>query len=458
MARSSNELINKIGIERMVLSIIMKDKDKILECCSDNLFAEHFSNKVNQTLYSVCVYLSQQENINRLDSMLIYNTIQDPQCKEDIDRMGGMEYIDALFASSVSDNLSYCIKQLKETSVLRQIYDFAEDVQGEVLRQEDNLEELITGIQERILNISIQNGEDVEVNRLGSTTEERLRRRLENPSDILGYALGWQVWDKVTQGLQSNDLTVICGESKTGKSTLLLNMSKILSIDIGIPGLYIDTEMTTDEQEDRLLAILSLVPFEEIRNGKYAQDTEYGRKEDKIIAVDRAVNKLKTSKLHHVYMPSFTIDKVSALVRKYKIQENIGYFIFDYIKLPDSEVKNLQNAQEWQRLGYFTSCLKNLCGVCNIPCVTAAQANRSSIGNTNQDANSLGGSYRILQLATRLCFIRNKLDTELIAENNSRGNQVLKIAYQRHGSSTGVEIDMQFNRPILQMLEVGRRS
>lgn len=298
----------------------------------------------------------------------------------------------------------------------------------------------------------------MEVKTFGSGTRERLRERIENPSDILGYAVGWETWDKVTQGLQKNDLTVICGESKTGKSTLLINFSKILSFDMNIPGLYIDTEMDTDEQEDRLIAIISKVPFEEIRNGMYVRDTAYGNAVDKIPAVDRAVEMLETSKLKHAYMPSFTIDKVAALVRKYKIQDNIGYFVFDYIKMPDSEVKNLQNAQEWQRLGYFTSCLKNLCGMCKIPCLTAAQANRTSIGNTNQDANSLGGSYRILQIATRLCFIRNKLDTELIMENNSRGNQVLKIAYQRHGSSTGAEIDIQFNRPILEMVEVGRRS
>lgn len=449
-------LINKPGLERAILSIIVKDKDKIIECYSDGVYAEHFSVKANQIIYSVCVFLAQREEVERLDHITIYNTMGD-ESKKIIDEIGGLDYLEALFVSSINSNLSFHIKELKMIARKRQIYEIMEQVKNDIIEGKSD-EEVLVKLEEDLYNVSINDGDDIEVNKVGSGLRGRLQEIINNPKEILGLPLNWKTWDKTTQGLCPNDLTVVCAESKTGKSTLLLNMSKILSIDYGVAGLYIDTEMTTEEQEFRMLSIISGVPFEEIRNGQYTKDTEYGTAQDKIEAVENALNKMENSNFYHVYCPNFSIDKVSALVRRYKIKHNIAYFVFDYIKLPDSEVKSLQNAQEWQRLGYFTSCLKNLCGVCKIPCISAAQANRTSIGNTNQDANSLGGSYRILQLATRLCFLRNKLDNELMMEGYRCGNQVLKIAYQRNGSSNGIEINMQFDKPILRMYEHSKRE
>lgn len=455
-----NEIIAKPGIERATLTVLLRNKNKVIEASADNLYSEHFSVKGHQIIYSVLVMLSQSSDVNVFDSILIYNAINEPKAKASIDDLGGMEYIDMLMVSPVADNLSFYIAQLKEAQLLRMTYLLADDVQKQILEEGENssAEEILQKLQEKILDVSLQQGDTQEVKKFGETTRERLRRRLEDPTEVLGFQVGWNVWDRVTQGYCSNDLTVIVGESKTGKSTFLLNHAKILSVDNGLPGLYIDTEMDTEEQEDRLVSMISSVPFEEIRNGMFGVDSEYGTAEEKIRAVEEATAKLEASPFYHVYVPAFTTDKVTALVRRYKTQYNIQYFVFDYIKLPESDVRSLQTAQEWQRLGFFTSSLKNLCGICGIPGITAAQANRSSIGNTNQNENSIGGSYRIIQIATKIVYLRNKLPHEMEQEQMRLGNQVLKIGLQRHGSSSGTEIDIQFDKPILRMREVGLRN
>ena len=38
-----NQIISKPGSERSILSIILNNNDKIVECESNNLFAKHFS-------------------------------------------------------------------------------------------------------------------------------------------------------------------------------------------------------------------------------------------------------------------------------------------------------------------------------------------------------------------------------------------------------------------------------
>lgn len=450
-----DEIICLPGSERAILSIVLNNPDKLLECEQENLFYQHFAVKGHQVIYSVICYLYSNENVRRIDAMLIYNTIEDANAKQSVDELGGMMYIEQLILSRSADNLKLYIKQVKNCALKRLAYNMGSDIQRLVLEDNiDSTEELLETIQQKTLDLVLNNESQQEVYQMGTKLEARLQERMNNPNEIPGLSMGWTKYDKLTQGHKENELTVFVGESKTGKSVILLNHAKKWSIDDLIPGLYIDTEMTDTEQEDRLTSMISGVPYEEIFNGMFAQDTQYGRAVDKIEAVKRAVQKIKNGKLFHVYMPTFTIEKVTALVRQYTIRHNIGYAIFDYIKLPTSEIGGLANAQEYQRLGFITTCLKDLSGICGIPILTAAQANRSNLGNSNPDASNIGGSYRILQMATRMIFIRNKSDMELASEGWAKGNQQLIIKYQRNGSSDCEPINIAFDKPCSKMQEI----
>lgn len=450
-----NELLSRPGSERGILSIVLANHDKILECEEQNLFSEHFAVNAHQYIYSAICYLYANQNVNRIDSMLLYNTIQDPEAKRALDEIGGMRYIDSLIQSRVHDNLRFYIKDVRNMAIRRMAYNMGKEIQDIVLRDENrNIEEILNEIQANAITLSLSTESESEIYRMGEETEEVLRQRAEQPTEIAGYAMGWKRYDKITQGQKPNELTVFVAESKAGKSVLLLNHAKKFSIDDGIPGLYIDTEMTSREQEDRLLAMISGVPIDEIINGMFIRDTIYGTGREKMRKLNEALAKIRQAPLYHIYLPNFTIEKVSALVRKYQIQYNVGYVIFDYIKLPTSEINGLATAQEYQRLGYITTCLKDLAGICSVPVLTAAQANRTIIDNEDPDANQLGGSYRILQMASRLVFLVIKSEQTIMFENNTLGNRKLIVKYQRNGIGDSSPIHINFDQPISRMTEV----
>ena len=56
-------------------------------------------------------------------------------------------------------------------------------------------------------------------------------------------------------------------------------------------------------------------------------------------------------------------------------------------------------------------------------------------------------------MATKVLFLRNKTDNELIAEGYSKGNYKIHIKYQRHGQSD-MKLDFQFDKAIASMYEV----
>jgi replicative DNA helicase len=450
-----NEIICRPGSERGILSIVLNNPLRVVDCEQKGLYAEMFSVMGHKYIYTAIIALCSQQEIH-LDSNVLYNSLADINARQAVDALGGIAYIDSLIESRVADNLSLYIEHVKASAIKRLAYNLGGDIQRYILDSPEDAttDVVLDQVQRRVLDLVLENESRSEVYRMGERLEERLRLRLEHPTQIPGLTLGWSRYDRITQGYKGNELTVWVGESKTGKSTILLNHGKKFSIIDRIPGLYIDTEMDDVEQEDRLVSSISGVPYEEIVNGMYGSDTEYGNAADKIRAVAEATRLITSQNFYHVYMPDFTIEKVAALVRKYQIQYGIGYVIFDYIKLPTSEIAGLASAQEYQRLGFMTTCLKDLAGMCNIPVISAAQANRTAIGSTELDANAIGGSYRILQMATRLNFIRNKTAAELASEGLSRGNQKIKVAYQRNGSSGEGEINVMFEKPILRMREV----
>lgn len=447
----AKDIIKNPSAERNILNIVMKNNDNLVLCSAQDLYAEHFAVEANQILYSVICYLTQN-GVKHFDSNTIYSVITDANALEVMNGIGGRNYIDGLLEqATIEDNLKLNIDLVKECNTKRMIYALGKQIQEEVIETKD-IQKTMADLQSKLLTLSLDTESKAEVYQFGDSAYERLKQRMDNPCDTFGYKIGWDNFDRITQGMGSNDLVVLVGPSKTGKSTWLLNVSDALSVKSGLKGLYIDTEMKDDEQEDRLVAIVSGVPFEEIRNGKFGQDTDYGLAEDKKQKVFDAIDLMKNTKMFHKYIPDFTIDKVSALIRKYKIQEDIDYVIFDYIKMPSSDVNSLSTAQEYQRLGYFTTCLKDMAGICGIPVITACQTNRNDLNTLDPDASSIGGSYRILQLATKCLFIRNKTLQELETENYRLGNQKLHIKYQRNGSGDEA-IDVLFDRPKLRMCE-----
>ena len=443
------------GAERALITIIMKNPDKILDCEEEGIKLHHFGTKLNKELYKTLIAL-YQNGVQEFDVITVYNAIQNKELLKDY---GDIEYIEALYETRINENnLSFYIEQLKNKHVKRLIYNLGDELKEQALEDDDeNIEILLNELQQKVLNVLSNEIQTIEVTKIGETLEEKIKLRASQPKEIAGLGLGWKHFDKITQGYKPNELTVWVAPSKTGKSTMLLNHVRILTIEKKLSCLYIDTEMTSEEQEDRLLAMVSGVPHEEIVNGMFAIDSEYGKAEDKIKAIETAIHKIKESEFYHIYMPNFTIQEVSTLVRKYVQQFDIKYAIFDYIKLPTAEIGGLASAQEYQRLGFITTCLKDLAGMCKIPIITAAQGNQSLIDNTDPDARQIGGSYRILQMASRLIFLRNKTQVELIQEPN-KGNQVVRIAYQRNGMSAkaGISNDINFNfdSNMLKMEEV----
>jgi replicative DNA helicase len=457
-SKNWKEEIISAGSERSILSIILNKPDAIVECEEQGLSAEHFVVSGHRFIFMSIKYLYETSQVP--EPLAIMEVMTHNAAKDSVKELGGLEYINALFKNpTIERNIDIYIKKLKQTFTRRKLMEMAENVQTNMTSEDSkilNPAELVGTVQRDLDDIATSANETEEVYKMGSELDAKLQALAENPMEIPGIESGYYTFDKFTGGMLPGDLLFVCARSKTGKSVLLTNIAYKLSVLDRLPVLYIDTEMPSDQVETRLLAIDSGLPEkEQIKSGMFTIDDDYGTAVDKIAKLKRSQERINNGLLYHIYMPNFTIEKVSALIRKYKMKHGIVAVFFDYLKMPQSNSSALKYSQEYQQLGFMASALKDMAGVLNIPIYSAVQANRSERGASaeDMDESNIGGSDRILQLASKLVFLANKSEEDC-ALHPELGNQQLRVKFQRNGECDLPPINMRFYKGILRMEEV----
>lgn len=458
MKETSLELntIAKPNVEKNIITICLKHPEKIIDIKEQDITEKMFLIEANRYIYMAINYLFYKKQDPT--PYAIMEVMTDKNMRKVVEEFGGTEYLEILSTARANiNNLDIFCQKLKQAYTRFQLCQICDDTKDFVLTDKAevlNPSEIIGQHENMVAELSNNVQQTKDIYKMGEDTEYVLEQRAENPNTVPGLEVGWNKFDYYTNGGQAGDLIMLCARAKTGKSTTLTNWAVKLGIEDKIPILYFDTEMSAREQEDRILSILSGVPHKEIMNGMYCLDTENGKAEDKKKHIRYAIQKMQEGNYYHIYMPNFTIEKVNAIAKKFKIQNNIQAIFFDYLKFPSSQVASLKSVQEWQMLGYIASGLKDLAGTLKVPVYSGCQENRSNLDSDRKDERNVGGSDRILQLATKLIFLSNKPEEQIIKEEGLLGNQKLYIAYQRNGESDCPVIDINFNRATLTQKEV----
>ena len=438
-----------------MISICLKNSDKIIDVETKGIFPEHMSVKGHKYILLAILYLKSKQV--KPSPMSIMEVTSTGEAKKAIDELGGLDYLMLLEETRIpEENITLCIEKIKQSHTRNMLIQIAEETTAFAKSEQANVlnpGELIHFLESRIADAGASTNVSDETYKMGDETEEILRVRAETPESVPGLEVGWVNYDRLTNGAQAGDLIIICAPSKTGKSVVLTNWAKKISIIDSLPILYIDTEMSSREQEDRLLASLSGIPHSEIVSGMYVMDTVNGTADEKVAKLKRAREQLQMGNYYHIYMPHFSIESVTSIVRKFQLQFGIVALFFDYIKIPSNQ-GDFRSQQEYQALGFFTSGLKDIAGTMKIPVFTACQANRSDNKTEDPDESNIGGSYRILQLASKLMFLYNKSPEKIAKDGFQNGNQQLFVKFQRNGASDADPINIMFDKPILRMEEI----
>lgn len=219
----------------------------------------------------------------------------------------------------------------------------------------------------------------------------------------------------------------------TGKTLLADNIGLHIAKNVKLPVLNMDTEMSTEDHINRLLAMMTEIEINTIETGKAFESP------DKQNRLQKAQNDLKDIRLYYKSIAGKPFEEQLAIMRRWLVKE-VGLhpdgtakdcvIVYDYLKLMDSAGIS-QDMKEYQLLGFMMTSLHNFAVRYKVPILGFIQLNRDGI--TKESTDTASGSDRIIWLCSNFTIFKRKSDEEIAEDGPNNGNRKLVPLISRHG-------------------------
>lgn len=339
------------------------------------------------------------------------------------------------------------------------------DREIEQVTGEEPIEAIVGLAEKRIFNFGVNLGgssseEPVPIN---AGFEEYKEYLLANRGRPIGIPTGFPQYDLAIGGGVRPGINVTGGRLKSGKSTLGNTVVAHVAGKLRVETLYLDTEMSKEEQQIRLAANLSNIPVNTIEAGLFYDKAEHKER------FDKAQQIIKDMPYSRINIFGKTVESVTSIIRRWLMKkvgfEDNGYakpclVILDYIKLLDQATVT-KNIAEHQALGFLVSGLHDFAKQYNVPFYAFAQLNRDGINQ--EDSGAFSGSDRVGWFASNLAIFKKKSQEEIAEEaaiHSEFYNRKLIVTDARHGAGTeaGDYINMKFEGQFARVTEGKLRS
>lgn len=152
--------------------------------------------------------------------------------------------------------------------------------------------------------------------------------------------------------------------------------------------LFISSELEKEELQTGMLAHISGVDEDVIKNSKYSDDIRE--------RLEYAIKIIQRSPIYVEYIDDFSISDIETIIEEHIIKHGTKYVAFDYIQMVPKLARTMQEAfagslREDQILVQLSASLKLLANKYNVWMVSATQLNRNAKEHEMRDTTSLRG-------------------------------------------------------------------
>lgn len=175
----------------------------------------------------------------------------------------------------------------------------------------------------------------------GSNAKELTKMALYKPKESM-FKTGFAEYDKRNGGLPTTGVLLLAGTTSGGKSVLANNLLRNLAtLNAGVSGVKVTLEMTAEQETNRVMSMISGVPFWKIKQQKLSEIEK--RKIMRAMGkFDKQLRKLKSRFSYVSPEGGMTIDDVINMIKPY------GYniVVLDYISL----LEGVDDDNQWRML------------------------------------------------------------------------------------------------------------
>ncbi|HEX2027801.1 MAG TPA: replicative DNA helicase [Nitriliruptorales bacterium] len=287
---------------------------------------------------------------------------------ERLDDVGGASAIHDLVASvPTAANAVHYARIVREKAILRRLIEAGTRVVGLGYEGHDDVNVAVDRAEQLIYDVAQRRvgSEYSTLKELLSEGFERIEQRYENRSEVTGLATGFDDLDRLTAGLQRQNLIIVAARPSVGKSTLCLNIAQYVAVELRRPVIVFSLEMSKGEIVDRILSAEARIDSFRIRNGRL-DDADWASLSD-------AIGRLAEAPLFIDDSPAITLMEIRSKCRRLKQRHGLDLVVIDYLQLMQSH-RRIENRQ--QEVSEISRGCKMLAKELDLPVIALSQLSR----------------------------------------------------------------------------------
>jgi replicative DNA helicase len=418
-------LPSNVEAERSILGAILLD-NAVCNQAIELLRREDFFLDSNRRIFDKMVALT--ERLMPIDLITLSDELRRAG---EFEQIGGATYIASLIDGVPrTDTIEPYAKLVKQKSMLRKLITASQQIVSLAFEEEDDADVIIDKAEQMIFRIAedrVRQGfqyiGDVAHRRL-----EQIEQMAGRPEMITGVPTGFTDFDRMTSGLQRQELIVIAARPSMGKTALALNMAQYASKNANVVGIF-SLEMSAEQLVSRLLCSEARVDAHRLRTG-YLNREEWARLAD-------ALRRLCETKVFIDDTAAVGVMEMRAKCRRLKAEHGLDLLIVDYLQLMAGRGRIESRQQE---VSQISRDLKGLAKELDIPVVALSQLSRAPETRSEHkpQLSDLRESGAIEQDSDVVCFIYREEIYNPTDEN--QGTAELIIGKQRNGPTGTVQL------------------
>lgn len=431
--------LKDVGAERGVIGTIITNGPDALIDIGDLISDEHFSLPLNRDLYKCILSMSEDPSCDNFDTEVIKTKAKSLGLEGSFESEAAIEYLEYLKQHKFSINQArQFAKQVRKLAVARELHkecfnslNFLESISGS-----ESLSEILAQVEGNITNFVNGVDSDDSLSHIGRNILSHIQKKLDSePLDSLGISSGFLQWDRaVGGGLRRGTVNVTGSRPKTGKTMHAMNIARNVAIVQNIPVLYLDTEMTLEDQQARLISMDSRCPIIDYEKGSFSKSPKM------VKSVLSSAERIENAPFYYKSIAGMDIQEVLMVMRRW-IVKHVGFneegkandcvILYDYLKLTSTS-KISSSMPEFLVLGLMLTQLHDFAVKYSVPIKAYVQLNRDGV--TGEDASVIAGSDRILWLCSNLSILKNKDQADKDMQcGHQFGNKKVLVVETRHG-------------------------
>lgn len=384
-----------IEAEQAVLGAIFLNTDALADAM-EYVEADDFYRRAHQILFQAMVDLNNDGEA--IDVLTVQNYLT---TNNQLDDVGGVAYI-AELATSVptAANAGYYAKIIEEKSMLRRLISTATNIITQANNGDDDVPSLLDSAERQIMDVSERRNRSGfrEIKDVLNETLSDIDRLSQQSEDITGLPTGYREFDKMTAGLQPDNLIILAARPAVGKTAFALNIAQNVATSTDTSVAIFSLEMSAESLVNRMLCAEGSINANHLRTGQLDE----GEWQNLIVAMGA----LSNTSIFIDDTPGIKMAEIRAKCRRLaKEKGNLGLVVIDYLQL--IEGSNKESRQ--QEVSEISRQLKKLAKELSVPILALSQLSRGveqrqdkrpvlsdirESGSIEQDADIVAFLYR----------------------------------------------------------------